>query len=460
MAIDIGASSGRHILGTFKGGQIILEEIYRFTNEMKVRDKHLCWDFNYLFEQILLGLQKCGELGEIPVTLAIDTWGVDFVLLDKNDQLLGDTIAYRDSRTNGMDAELRKLILEDELYRRTGIQKQLFNTIYQLLALQRTEKGILDQAERFLMVPEYLNFLLTGLKFNEYTNATTTGMVDAAKKTWDRSLIDLLGLKQSLFGDLKLPKTPLGPFREAIRQRVGFNCELVLPPTHDTAAAVLAVPSADRHSLFISSGTWSLMGLEKAEPDCREASRLANFTNEGGYEYRYRYLKNIMGLWIIQSVKKELGDLYSFSQLCSMAEAEKDFPSLIDVNDQAFLAPPNMIMAIKEFCRQRSLAVPNKIGEIASCVYRSLAQSYRDAVLEIEALQNMKVSTIHIVGGGSQADYLNELTARYTGKQILAGPVEATAIGNIISQMLGAGEFETLAEARKAIADSFPISKW
>ncbi|HBF37466.1 MAG TPA: hypothetical protein DDW50_09115 [Firmicutes bacterium] len=285
-------------------------------------------------------------------------------------------------------------------------------------------------------------------------------MVDAAKKTWDRSLIDLLGLKQSLFGDLKLPKTPLGPFREAIRQRVGFNCELVLPPTHDTAAAVLAVPSADRHSLFISSGTWSLMGLEKAEPDCREASRLANFTNEGGYEYRYRYLKNIMGLWIIQSVKKELGDLYSFSQLCSMAEAEKDFPSLIDVNDQAFLAPPNMIMAIKEFCRQRSLAVPNKIGEIASCVYRSLAQSYRDAVLEIEALQNMKVSTIHIVGGGSQADYLNELTARYTGKQILAGPVEATAIGNIISQMLGAGEFETLAEARKAIADSFPISKW
>ncbi|HBE76731.1 MAG TPA: rhamnulokinase [Firmicutes bacterium] len=460
LAIDIGASGGRHILGTFKDGQIILEEIYRFTNEMKTKDNHLCWDFKYLFEQILLGLEKCGQRGKVPVTMGIDTWGVDFVLLDKNDQVLGDTIAYRDSRTSGMDGELCKLIREDTLYQRTGIQKQLFNTIYQLLALKQTEKGIFDRAERFLMAPEYLNFLLTGVKFNEYTNATTTGMVDAAKKTWDRPLIDLLGIKQALFGDLKMPKTPLGPLQKAIQQRVGFNCEVVLPPTHDTASAVLAVPLADSHSLFISSGTWSLVGLEKAEADCRETSRLANFTNEGGYDYRYRYLKNIMGLWIIQSVKKELGDRYSFSELCAMAEVEKDFPSLIDVNDHAFLAPPNMVMAMQEFCRQRGLPVPTRPGEVASCVYRSLAQSYRDAVLEIESLQDIKIGTIHIVGGGSQADYLNELTARYTGKQILAGPVEATAIGNILSQMLGAGEFETLSQARKAIADSFPISKW
>ncbi len=460
LAIDIGASSGRHILGTLKDGQITLEEIYRFTNEMKVRNNHLCWDFDYLFEQILLGLKKCGQLGKIPVSMGIDTWGVDFVLLDKDERVLGDTVAYRDSRTNGMDGELRKLISEDELYRRTGIQKQLFNTIYQLLALKGTNQEILDRAERFLMAPEYLNFLLTGMKVNEYTNATTTGMVDAGEKTWDRSLIELLGIKPSLFGELKLPKTRLGLLQKAIEEKVGFQCEVVLPPTHDTASAVLAVPLADNHSVYISSGTWSLMGLEKPEPDCREASRSANFTNEGGYDYRYRYLKNIMGLWIIQSVKKEWSEGYSFSQLCAMAEAEKGSPSIIDVNDQTFLAPPNMIEAIKEFCRQRGLPVPIQPGEIAACIYHSLAQSYRDAVLEIETLQNMGIHSIHIVGGGSQADYLNKLTARYTGKQVLAGPIEATAIGNILSQMLGAGEFKTLAKARETVAKSFPIKKW
>lgn len=460
LAIDIGASSGRHILGTLKDGQIALEEIYRFTNEMKVRNNHLCWDFDYLFEQILLGLKKCGELGKIPVSIGIDTWGVDFVLLDKDERVLGDTVAYRDSRTNGMDGELRKLIPEDELYRRTGIQKQLFNTIYQLLALQRTNPEILERAERFLMVPEYLNFLLTGMKVNEYTNATTTGMVDAGEKTWDRPLIERLGLKPSLFGELKLPKTRLGPLQKVIEGKVGFQCEVVLPPTHDTASAVLAVPLADNDSVYLSSGTWSLMGLEKPEPDCSEASRTANFTNEGGYDYRYRYLKNIMGLWIIQSVKKEWGEGFSFSQLCAMAEAEQGSLSIIDVNDQTFLAPPNMIEAIKEFCRQRGLPVPTRPGQIAACVYHSLAQSYRDAVLEIEALQDMKINSLHIVGGGSRADYLNELTARYTGKRVLAGPIEATAIGNILSQMLGAGEFKTLAQAREAVAKSFPIKKW
>ncbi len=460
LAIDIGASSGRHILGTLKDGKIGLEEIHRFPNEMKRKNNHLCWELDYLFEQILIGLKKCHELGKTPDTLGIDTWGVDFVLLDQNDQILGDTVAYRDSRTSGMDLELRQLISEEQLYRRTGIQKQLFNTIYQLLALKQTEAGLLERAERFLMVPEYLNFLLTGVKFNEYTNATTTGMVDAGKKTWDRALIGRLGIKHSLFGELKLPRTPVGPLREAIQRTVGFNCEVVLPPTHDTASAVLAAPLSDPHSIYLSSGTWSLIGLEKTEPDCGEPSRLANFTNEGGYDYRYRYLKNIMGLWIIQSVKRELGDEYSFAQLCALAEREKDFPGLIDVNDSTFLAPVKMIAAIREFCRQRGLRAPSTAGEIASCVYRSLARSYGDAVSELETLQKMKVTNIQIVGGGSQADYLNELTARHTGKTVLAGPVEATAIGNILSQMLTAGEFETLAEAREVVASSFPLKKW
>ena len=459
LAIDLGASSGRHILGTLKAGRIILEEIHRFPNEMKLINNRFCWDTEYLMAQILTGLRKCGSLGRKPVSLAIDTWGVDFVLLDEDDQKVGDTVAYRDHRTDGMDQEISKVISEEELYSQTGIQKQIFNTIYQLKAVQLKEQGWLEQAERFLMIPEYFNFLLTGVKLNEYTNATTTGLVDAKAKTWHRGLIELLGLKQSLFGELHLPKTSVGYLRPTFAEQVGFNCEVVLPPTHDTASAVLATPIMEKDALYISSGTWSLMGVENKAPDCSEKSRQANFSNEGGYDYRFRYLKNIMGLWIIQGVKQELGDRYSFSELCTLA-AEERSPALIDVNDQRFLAPENMIDAIRRFCQETAQPLPTTVGEIASCVYHSLAQSYREAVTELEDLIGLPIKTIHIVGGGSQADYLNELTARYTGKQVIVGPVEATALGNILSQMLKAGDFSTLEEARYAVLNSFPITKW
>jgi rhamnulokinase len=460
LAIDIGASSGRHILGTVKKGKIVLEEIYRFPNGMVNRNTHLCWDFNTLFHEIITGLKKCGELGKIPTSVGIDTWAVDFVLLDKQDNILGDTVAYRDSRTNGMDAILNKLILPHNLYQRTGIQKQLFNTIYQLMAIKQTQSHLLATAESFLMVPDYLNFLLTGVKMHEYTNATTTGMVHALTKTWDRELIDLLGIKHSLFGDLHPPKTSVGSLQKEIQRQVGFDCEVVLPPTHDTASAVLAVPLLESDSLYISSGTWSLIGTEKTAPDCREESRQANFTNEGGFDYRYRYLKNIMGLWIIQSVQKELKDKYSFPELCSLAEEKKDFPSIIEVNDDCFLAPQSMIKAIQNSCKISCQPIPITPGEIASCVYRSLAKSYHDAVIEIEKLLDMNITKLHIVGGGCKADYLNKLTSEWTGKQVLAGPAEATALGNILSQMLKAGDFGTLSEARKAIANSFPMKTW
>ena len=459
LAIDLGASSGRHILGTLKAGRIVLEEIHRFPNEMKLINNRFCWDTEYLMVQILTGLRKCGSLGRKPVSLAIDTWGVDFVLLDEDDQKVGDTVAYRDHRTDGMDQEISKVISEEELYSQTGIQKQIFNTIYQLKAVQLKEQGWLEQAERFLMIPEYFNFLLSGVKLNEYTNATTTGLVDAKAKTWHRGLIELLGLKQSLFSELHLPKTSVGYLRPTIAEQIGFNCEVVLPPTHDTASAVLATPIMEKDALYISSGTWSLMGVENKAPDCSEKSRQANFSNEGGYDYRFRYLKNIMGLWIIQRVKQELGDRYSFSKLCTLAAKERS-PALIDVNDQRFLAPENMIDAIRHFCQETAQPLPTTVGEIASCVYHSLAQSYREAVTELEDLIGLPIKTIHIVGGGSQADYLNDLTARYTGKQVIVGPVEATALGNILSQMLKAGDFSTLEEARYAVLNSFPITKW
>ena len=460
LAIDLGASSGRHILGTLKEDRIVLEEIFRFPNEMRLINDHLCWDTGYLFSKILAGLKKCKEQGKIPVSLGIDSWGVDFVLLDGQEQKLGETIAYRDRRTSGMDQEVSKVVSEEELYYATGIQKQIFNTIYQLKALQIQEKELLERAEYFLMIPDYFNFLLTGVKLNEYTNATTTGLVDAEARTWHRGLIERLGLKPSLFGELSLPKTSVGYLRPALAERVGFNCEVVLPPTHDTASAVLATPILEEGSVYISSGTWSLIGVERRAPDCSEASRRANFTNEGGYDYRFRYLKNIMGLWIIQRVKKELDDRYSFAELCALAAGEEPFPAVIDVNDQRFLSPANMIAAIREVCQETRQPIPATAGEIVSCVYHSLAQSYRNAVKELEALLGLELKTIHIVGGGAQADYLNALTAKYTGKRVLTGPVEATALGNILAQMLKAGEFTTLEEARRAVFNSFPIKVW
>lgn len=459
LAIDLGASSGRHILGSLKAGRLVLEEIHRFPNEMKVHNNRFCWDTEYLMSQILIGLRKCSSLGRRPVSLAIDTWGVDFVLLDKHDQKVGDTVAYRDHRTDGMDQEISKVISEEELYYQTGIQKQIFNTIYQFKAVQLKEPSWLEQAESFLMIPEYFNFLLTGVKRNEYTNATTTGLVGAEAKTWHRGLIELLGLKQSLFGELHLPKTSVGYLRPTIAEQVGFNCEVILPPTHDTASAVLATPIMAQDSLYISSGTWSLMGVEKEAPDCSEKSRMANFSNEGGYDYRFRYLKNIMGLWIIQRIKQELGDRYSFFQLCTLAAKERP-PAIINVNDQRFLAPENMIDAIHQYCQETAQSLPTTVGEIASCVYHSLAQCYREAVAELEDLIGLPIKTIHIVGGGTQAEYLNELTANYTGKQVLVGPVEATALGNILSQMLKAGDFSSIEEARRTVLNSFPITQW
>ncbi len=459
LAVDIGASSGRHMLASMKDGKMQLEEVYRFPNGMDNKNGTLCWDVDRLITEIKNGLKKCKEIGKIPVSMGIDTWGVDYVLLDKNDNILGDTVGYRDSRTEGMDEKVYEVIPQDDLYARTGIQKQIFNTVYQLMAVKQSHPEYLEQAETILMIPDYFNFLLTGVKMNEYTEATTGQLISPKTNDWDYELIDMLGYNSRMFRPVSMPGTVVGDFTEDVQKEVGFNCTVVLPATHDTGSAVLAVPTNDDDAVYISSGTWSLMGIERKEADCSMESMKANFTNEGGYDHRFRYLKNIMGLWMIQSVKKEFTEDLSFAEICEMASKET-IPSIVDCNDDCFLAPKSMIEAVQKFCRDTDQPVPETVGEISSVIYNSLAKCYGDTVEEIEAITGKKYSTIYVVGGGSNAGYLNELTAKYTGRKVSAGPSEATAIGNIIVQMLHDGVFASLPEARTCVKESFDVKMY
>ena len=459
LAVDIGASSGRHMLASLVDGKMQLEEVYRFSNEMKDRNGTLCWDVENLFSEIKNGLKKCKESGRIPDSVGIDTWAVDYVLLDQNGRILGDTVGYRDSRTEGMDEKVYERIPQTELYARTGIQKQIFNTIYQLMAVKQTHPEYLEKAESMLMIPDYFHYLLTGVKKMEYTNATSAQLVSPKTNDWDYELIERLGYPSKIFRPVSMPGTVVGNFTKEIQEEVGFDCTVVLPATHDTGSAVLAVPSDSNRAIYISSGTWSLMGIERMEADCTMSSMQANFTNEGGYDHRFRYLKNIMGLWMIQSVKKEFEEDLSFSEICERASRE-NIVSIVDCNDSSFFAPKSMIQAVQDFCRNSDQPVPETVGEISAVVYNSLAYCYGETVREIEAVTGSTYDTIHVVGGGANAGYLNELTAKYTGKRVVAGPVEATAIGNIAVQMLRDGIFSDLKEARACIRQSFDLKEY
>lgn len=452
LAIDIGASSGRHILGHLENNKMILEEIYRFSNGMKKKDRHLIWDVDALFEHILLGMKKCKERNIVPVSMGIDTWAVDYVLLDDVGNRIQDVYGYRDSRTKGMDKEIYKTICEDDLYLRTGIQKQIFNTIYQLKIEDK-----LDEANCMLMIPDYFNYLLSGQKITEYTNASTTQLISPITKDWDYELIELLGYPKHIFTKIKNPGYVVGNLRQEIQKIVGFDTRVVLPATHDTASAVLAIPS-NEDSLYISSGTWSLMGCELKEANCSLESKERNFTNEGGIDYRFRYLKNIMGMWMIDSMKNEIANEYSFNDICEMAKKET-ITSIVDAQDYRFLAPVSMVEEVKNACFESGQEVPQTIGQITKVIYQSLAECYKNVTKEIERLTGKRYSCIHVVGGGRQAMYLNNLTAKACKKIVYAGPVEATSIGNIAAQMISNHELIDLYEARKCIFDSFKIVK-
>lgn len=474
LAIDIGASSGRHILGHVENGRMVLEEIYRFDNLQMRKNGHDCWNMEHLWQSILEGLRACKAAGKTPDTLGIDTWAVDFVLMDADGRPVGDAVAYRDKRTQGAAEQAERALPFPQLYARTGIQRQAFNTAYQLTALRQEHPEQLAAASRLLMIPEYFNYLLTGKMMNEYTNATSTALVNARTRTWDDTVIAALGLPRRLFGPLHLPGGHVGRFTEAVKEKVRFDCEVFLPATHDTASAFLAVPARDENAVYLSSGTWSLLGVENEAPITTEDSMLANFTNEGGYLYCYRYLKNIMGLWMIQSIRRELNGIsyvegsgcpaaaqrqWSYSDLEAEARGCAEFASRVDVNDSGFLAPESMIDAVKRFCTQTGQTVPQTVGELMQCVYASLAAGYANAIRALSALTGKAYTSINIVGGGSRDGYLNELTARTTGLPVFAGPTEGTALGNLMAQFIASGEFDTLQAARASIRKSFDIKE-
>ncbi len=459
LAIDIGASSGRHMLFSLEDGKMTLEEVHRFPNGIKEVDGVKTWDVEALWNEILEGLRKCKAAGKIPKSVGIDTWAVDYVLLDEDNNRIGPAVAYRDSRTSGMDKKVYEVIPEKELYERTGIQKQIFNTIYQLMAVKENAPEDLTKAKSLLMIPDYFHFLLTGKKVCEYTNATTTQLVSPETKDWDEELLSKLGYPADILQPIVTPGTSLGQFKDEVAEAVGFQCEVIVPATHDTGSAVAAVPSESDDTLYISSGTWSLMGTELHDADCSLKSMAHNFTNEGGVDYRFRYLKNIMGLWMIQSVRKEIAADLGFGEICEMA-SKCDISSIVDCNDARFLAPENMTKEVQKACEESGQQVPEGVGEVAAVIYNSLATCYKNTLQEIEEMAGRTYDSIHIIGGGANADYLNRLTAKYAERAVYAGPTEATAIGNATVQMMKDGTFEDLKAARRCIRDSFEIKEY
>lgn len=450
LAIDIGASSGRHILGYIDNGRLKLEEIHRFENYITNQNGTLVWDIEHLVSEVKKGIAKCKEIGKIPCTVAIDTWGVDYVLLDESKQEILPAVSYRDSRTNRVINKVESIISAEELYLKTGIQKQNFNTIYQLYVDYLS--GKLDNAKYFLMIPAYLSYKLTGVIKNEYTNATTTGMVNADTKQWDYEIIDKLSLPKHLFGTLDTPCTVIGNFTKEMQDYAGFDSTVIFAPSHDTASAVCACP-IDDNSVYISSGTWSLIGVESLNPIVNEKSMAANFANEGGIDYRFRFLKNYMGMWLFQNVKKNLNNEFSYDDMMRLAMQSKRF-EMIDTNAPDFLAPENMINAIRSYLKNESIP----IEVVINSVYHSLAQSYKNAIDEIEKLAGKTIDNVFIVGGGSKDTYLNELTAQYTGKKVVTGLSEATATGNLLSQIMYDKKI-SLAQARDIVKNSFDIKE-
>lgn len=429
LAIDIGASSGRHIAAWRENGKLQMQEVYRFANLPSEQDGRLVWDLDRLCREVINGLKACAEAGIHPVSVGIDTWGVDYVLLDDENKPIYPVYCYRDSRGEEAVKKVHSLMPFDALYAKTGIQFQSFNTIYQMYwdKLQ----GRLDKASDFLMLPEYLCFMLSGVKQHDYTDDSTTGLLNAQKKTWDMDIVRTLGLPEKLFA--RAPKQPpvvLGKLKKELAEEIGFSCDVVLVASHDTASAVAALP---RKGAYISSGTWSLLGVELAAPITDTVAMKANFANEGGVG-TIRFLKNIMGLWLVQCLKRELKDQYSFAQLAQLAEQEANFDYALDINNEKYLAPRCVQDVIAEECREKGWPVPQTPGQFAHAIYQSLAHIYASAIDNLEIITGQKVENLCIVGGGANNVYLNKLTEKAIGRPVITGASEATAMGNILMQ--------------------------
>ena len=460
LAVDIGASGGRHIAGWVEDGKIITREVYRFENEACEKNGHLCWDGEGLIGHVIAGMKACGQAGFTPVSMGIDTWGVDFALLDQNGEQLGDLIAYRDSRTEGMDEELEKTMPFADMYRLTGIAKQPFNTVYQMMAVLKEHPEYREEAADFLLMPEYLSYCLTGKKAHEWTELTTGALMDAATHDWSVEVRRAADLPDSWFRTPVVePGSVLGTLLPEIREQVGFDTTVILPATHDTGSAYMAVPARDEHAAFLSSGTWSLLGVELDHPVTDDASRIAGFTNEGGWAHTTRYLKNIMGMWMLQCIRRENGKKHSYAEMAEMAE-RSDYPAWVDAADNRFMAPVSMMEEVRAALAEAGAPEPQSLADVIRAVTMGLAMCYRNSIAEMSRLTGQTFTSVNIVGGGSQNLTLNRMTAQVTGMPVYAGPTEGTALGNLAAQMIAGGDFADITQFRAAIKKSFDIVKY
>ena len=466
LAIDLGASSGRGIIGGFDGKKFTLEENHRFPNEPVSINGDFCWDIMRIFHEIKKAILKCSLSDDISVknikSIGIDTWGVDYGFLDKRGALLANPYHYRDTRTDDIQEYVFKTVSYSDIYDVTGIQSMNFNSIYQLAADLRDRPWIVECAERMMFIPDMLGYFLTGEMRNEYTIASTGAILDAKTGKIAYDLLDRLGIPSRLFGEITQPGTIVGPLLPELKEELGgISANLVNIASHDTASAVISVPAKGEDFIYISSGTWSLMGVESKTPMINEASKKYSFTNEGGADGTIRFLKNIMGLWLEQESKRQWereGIAISFDELTKLALDEKAFASLIDPDDASFSPPGNMPRRIAAYCKESGQSVvPETIGQTVRCIFESLALKYRVTIEKIEEITGKKYTSINIVGGGTKEAILCQWTANACGIPVYAGPVEATAIGNIAMQAVAAGEITGISQAREVIRNSFEI---
>ncbi len=460
LAFDLGAESGRAILGMFDGATLRLEEIHRFANGPVPVFAHLYWDVLRLFGEVREGLRVYRQRhGAQLDSIGVDTWGVDFALLGRGDVLLENPHHYRDPRTDGMMEAAFALVPREEIFAHTGAQFMRLNTLYQLLSLKLAGSPILDAAQTLLMMPDLLNFFLTGRKACEFTNATTTQFYDPVHGRWATALLDKLALPSHILGEIVEPGTPFGELLPAVREEAGLGAvRVVTPATHDTGSAVASIPTSAADYAYISSGTWSLMGAELRAPRIDAAALAHNFTNEGGVGHTFRFLKNIMGLWLVQESRRNWqreGRTWSYAELTALAAGAPAFAAVIYPDAEVFMPPGDMPGRIRQFCRQTGQPEPETEGTLVRVVLESLALRYREVLQSLEQILGRRMRCIHVVGGGSQNELLCQFTADATQVPVIAGPLEATAIGNLMVQALALGEVSSVEQARDVVRNSF-----
>jgi rhamnulokinase len=476
LALDLGAESGRGLLGRFDGERLALEETHRFPNVPVRMLDALTWDLPRLFDDVKTALRKAtASSGELD-SVGVDTWGVDFGLIGRGETLLGNPVHYRDARTDGMLDAAFVQISRSRIYQITGLQFLPFNTVYQLLALSRSRSPLLEVAETLLMMPDLFGWLLTGRRAGERTNASTTQLLDPHNGTWSDEMCCRLELPRAILPELVEPGSILGALRPTVAEEVGLTGPLavIAPATHDTASAVAAVPASLTSTLptrsssraapnwcYLSSGTWSLLGVEVPHPVINAETMRYNFTNEGGVAGTTRLLKNIMGLWLVQECRRtwaRAGQELSYSELTARAQASSPFATLVDPDDSTFLAPGDMPARLAAFCARTGQAPPADEGAMIRCCLECLALKYHWAINRLETILSTTITTIHVVGGGAKNALLCQFTADACGRPVHAGPVEATAIGNILMQAIGRGRLGSISELRAVVSCSFPVT--